>query len=281
MPKILFFPYFRPKYLFMIIQYNIPFASRRKIARTYCKAIQRLKIPIGKRKMLPHLNGEIIDYKDIPVIINNYNRIDHLLKLISWLEKAQMRHIFIIDNASTYPPLLDYYKKTQYVVIRLSANIGYKALWDTSVHRWFRGLPYIYTDPDILPAEGCPHDAVRFFQETLTKYTDINKVGFALQINDIPDFYPSKADVIKWESKFWNNPVSENLYKADIDTTFALYRAYSTGQQWGKTLRTGEPYIARHLPWYENPESPSAEELYYRRTTIGSDWYTKEKHKAV
>lgn len=263
----------------MIIQYKIPFSNYRKIARTYCKAIQLIKIPIGKRKILPNLDGNNIDYRDIPVIINNYNRIDYLQRLIDWLEKAQMRHIYIIDNASTYPPLLNYYKETKHIVIRLEANIGYKALWDTSIHLWLRGLPYIYTDPDILPIDECPLNAVQFFQETLAKYKEVNKVGFGLQIDDLPDFYPSKSDVIKWESKYWNNPIGENLYKADIDTTFALYRSFSADQQWGKTLRTGGKYLAKHLPWYENPQLPSAEELYYRKTAIGSSWYSQKKEK--
>ncbi len=259
----------------MIIQYRIPFSNNRKIARTYCKIAQKLKIPFAKRKILKHLNADNLDYRDIPVIINNYNRIIYLQKLIDWLEKAEMRNIYIIDNASTYPPLLDYYKNTKHIVIQLKANIGYKALWDTSIHLWFKGLPYIYTDPDILPIAECPLDAVKFLQDTLNKYKDITKVGFGLQLDDIPDYYPNKSDVIKWEIKFWDEPISENLYKADIDTTFALYRANSVKQQWGKTLRTRGKYMARHLPWYENPDTVTEEELFYRKETVWSSWYPK------
>jgi hypothetical protein len=29
-------------------------------------------------------------------------------------------------------------------------------------------------------------------------------------------------------------------------------------------LRTGSPYIARHLPWYSNPDELSADDQYYR-----------------
>ena len=260
----------------MIIQYKIPFSTYRKIARTYCKIVQHIRIPFVDRKILMHLNGDNINYRDIPVIINNYNRISYLHQLIDWLEKAEMRNIYIIDNASTYPPLLDYYRNTKHIVIQLNANIGYKALWDTSIHLWFKGLPYIYTDPDILPIDECPLDAVKFLQETLGRHKDINKVGFGLQIDDIPDFYPKKSDVLKWEIKFWNTPISENLFKADIDTTFALYRALSVKQQWGKTLRTGGKYMAKHLPWYENPDTISEEELFYRKESIGSGWYSKQ-----
>lgn len=258
----------------MIIRYHIPFSTNRKVARTYCKIKQFIKSPFAKRKMLKHLDGDTINYQDIPVIINNFNRIIYLEKLIGWLEKAGMRHIFIIDNASSYPPLLDYYQKTNHTVIKLDANIGYKALWDTDIHLWFKGLPYIYTDPDILPVDECPLDAVRYFQQLLNQHQEINKVGFGLQIHDIPDFYPKKTEVLTWEKKFWDTPVSENLYKADIDTTFALYRESSVKQQWGKTLRTGGKYVAQHLPWYENPVIVTEEERFYRQNAVGSVWYS-------
>ena len=256
----------------MIIPYKIPFSNYRKIARSYCKVAQHINSQFTKRKLLKHLDGDRIHYQDIPVIINNFNRIDYLLKQINWLEKAGMRNIFIIDNASDYPELLEWYNNSKYTVIMLNANIGYRAIWDTFIHLWFKGLPYIYTDPDVIPVEECPLDAVKYFQEILNTHQEINKVGFGLQIDDIPDHYPKKSQVIEWEKQFWSTPVSKDLFKADIDTTFALYRAYSVKQQWGKTLRTGGNYIARHLPWYENPSVISEENLLYHKKAIGSSW---------
>ncbi len=261
----------------MIIQYEIPFSNYRKVARTYSKMIQFIWTPFAKRKILKHLNGSKIDYRDVPVIIINFNRFNHLLKLVGWLEKARMQNIYIIDNASSYPLVLDYYNRTNHTVIKLNVNLGYKAFWDTSIHLWFRGLPYILTDPDVLPIENCPLDAIKFLQDVLNKYDNINKVGFGLQIDNIPDYYHRKSEVIDWEIKYWKKPISENLYKADIDTTFALYRANSVKQQWGKTLRTGGNYLIKHLPWYENSNLLSEEELYYRKMTIGSSWYSKQQ----
>jgi len=261
----------------MIIQYKLPFSNYRKVARTYSKMVQFFETPFAKRKTLKHLNGNEIDYRDIPVIIINFNRFNYLLQLLNWLENAGMQNIFIIDNASSNAPLLDYYSRTKHHVIRLNVNIGYKAFWDTSIHLWFSGLPYILTDPDVLPVEECPLDAVRFFQEVLNNYDNINKVGFGLRIDDIPDFYQEKLAVLEWEKKFWEKPISENLYKADIDTTFALYRANSVKQQWGKTLRTGGKYQIRHLPWYVHSDFLTEEELFYREMTIGSSWYAKQQ----
>ena len=52
-----------------------------------------------------------LDVKNIPIIINNRNRLTYMKMLISSLEKRGYNNIYIIDNDSTYPPLLDYYSK--------------------------------------------------------------------------------------------------------------------------------------------------------------------------
>ena len=74
-----------------------------------------------------------MDYKSIPIIINNYNRLTSLKILISSLEKMGYKNLFIIDNASTYPPLLEYYNTCPYKVFRLNNNVGYLALWKTDM----------------------------------------------------------------------------------------------------------------------------------------------------
>lgn len=260
----------------MQIHYRVPFKRFRKIARTYCKASVAWSKPfIKNRKLLKniHAKGWDVDYREIPVIINNYNRLEWVKELINWLEKAGMKNLFILDNASTFPPLLAYYETTKHTVIRLNANIGYKAIWDTKVHLWFKDLPYIYTDPDVMPLATCPLDVVDYFKKILMESDEITKVGFGLKIDDIPDFYPQKDQVLEWESKHWNNPIAENLYKADIDTTFALYKPNCKGQQWGRTLRTGGVYQLQHLPWYQNPNHLSEEEQNYRRLAVTSTWY--------
>lgn len=72
-----------------------------------------------------------LDVKNIPIIINNRNRLTYMKMLISSLEKRGYNNIYIIDNDSTYPPLLDYYsKECIYPVFYLNKNVGYNALWD-------------------------------------------------------------------------------------------------------------------------------------------------------
>ena len=56
---------------------------------------------------------------EIPIIINNFNRLSTLKELLTSLEQRGYNNIHILDNASTYPPLLAYYKTCPYEVIFL------------------------------------------------------------------------------------------------------------------------------------------------------------------
>jgi len=75
--------------------------------------------------------SQIIDYKRIPIIINNFNRLTYLKELIQSLEQRGYSNIYIIDNLSTYQPLLDYYESCRYRIFRLKKNLGSYALWNS------------------------------------------------------------------------------------------------------------------------------------------------------
>ncbi len=79
--------------------------------------------------------SQITDYRKIPIIINNFNRLDSMKQLIESLEKRGYTNIFIIDNLSTYPPLLEYYNTCKYTVFRLDRNIGMNALWGSGLNQ--------------------------------------------------------------------------------------------------------------------------------------------------
>lgn len=202
---------------------------------------------------------------NIPVVINNFNRLHCMQQLIEWLESIGMKNIHIIDNASGYPPLIAYYKSCPYKVYRLNKNVGFLALWKTVIFQRFKNQFYIYTDPDIIPTQECPKDAVEFFYLLLQKYPEVDKAGFGLKIDDLPDHYPLKEKVISWEKQFWNCEIEKNVFEASIDTTFALYRPNKKGGSELKALRTGKPYLARHATWYIHPLHLSLEDKYYHQ----------------
>jgi len=216
----------------------------------------------------------------IPVVINNRNRYTYLIRLIEWLEDAGMENIIILDNDSTYPKLLEYHAVTKHRVVKLGDNVGHLALWKSALYEEIKSQHYIYTDPDVVPAVNCPKDMPAFLVEQLKKYSAIEKIGLGLKIDDLPDHYSNKQTVIEWESKYWKNEVAPGIYNAEVDTTFALYRPYTDGAKWvAPAYRTGEPYVAHHMPWYENTSAPGEENEYYAAHARqgASHWTNKTK----
>ena len=212
--------------------------------------------------------------RQFPIIINNFNRLEYLEKQIDWLLSLNIKNIYIIDNASTYPPLLDFYKKTKVNVYLLDENLGHTAFWDSVVYHRFKNYYYVLTDSDLIPDENTPTDFMEYFYDILQRHPAIEKVGFGLHYNDLPDHYPKKNEVFNWEKQFYIDSIEKNVFKAAIDTTFALYRPLTNHYCHGKALRTGQPYFLKHMPWYENPANFNEETRYYIKTTShSSSWY--------
>ena len=227
------------------------------------------------RNYLYSLFVKKIDYKDIPIVINNRNRLTFLKMLIDALQHRGYDNIYILDNNSTYPPLLEFYNETNHKVIFLGKNLGFNALSQIPLYKKIRKNYFVYTDPDVVPIEACPNDFMDVFLKTLKKYPNIQKVGFSLKIDDLPDCFHDKQKVIDWESKFFKEKVSEGFFLAPIDTTFALHRPYAGISTRGrfKMIRTASPYTAYHMPWYNDSNNLSEEEEFYNSTVeIGTHW---------
>ena len=204
------------------------------------------------------------DVHDIPIIINNFNRLTTLKELIAALCQRGYRHIYILDNASTYPPLLDYYATCPFEVIRLDANLGFKALWKSGMYKRFCHDYYVYTDSDVVPIEACPADFLDYFYQVLKAHPLARKVGFSLRIDNLPDSYRYKERVLAMEMPYYKHPV-DGLYRAPIDTTFALYRPRVglSRSRYVESYRTAYPYQAEHKPWYVDSAALTDEERYY------------------
>ncbi len=123
-----------------------------------------------------------------PIFINCRDRITCLSVLVDWLEKAGHENIYLLDNDSSYPPLLEYYEQTPHTVVRLNENLAHTALWKTDVLDRYakRADYYVYTDPDVVPVEECPPDALELFVHLLERYPTFVKAGFGLRIDDLP-----------------------------------------------------------------------------------------------
>lgn len=224
------------------------------------------------------VGNKTVDIKNIPIIINNYNRLSYMKELISSLTERGYHNIHIIDNNSSYPPLLEYYEHCPYKVFRLEENVGYLALWKTGIYKSFRNSYYVYTDSDMKIDEGCPDDFMSKFIDVLNHFPMAQKAGFGIRIDDLPDHFKNKAMVIAHESQFWAKPVAEDVYEAQIDTTFALYRPFCKGKadRNQKTYRTGGKYVIQHLPWYVDSSNLSEEERYYVDTITQSTHWSQQ-----
>jgi hypothetical protein len=222
------------------------------------------------------MTADRIDYRDIPIVINNFNRCRDLLALIGWLQQAEQRNLVILDNLSTLPELDGAYRRFEsdgIRVVRLQRNAGARSLWALDLLPQLGiDTPFVYTDSDIVPDEDCPPDLVGHLSATLDANPDFVKVGVGLRIDDLPGHYAKKTQVETWEAQFWRHPVAPGLFLAPVDTTFALYRARSDFAL-QPALRTGRPYRARHLGWYVDSANLAGEDAFYlARANSDTNW---------
>lgn len=210
---------------------------------------------------------------DPPILINCRDRVADLKNLVDWLKRAGHQRIILLDNCSSYMPLLDYYQTCGCEVRWLGNNLGSRAPWIAGI---VPNEPWVYTDPDIMPIERCPVDAVSYFGELLERHPTVAKVGFGLYMDDLPLNFRYR----EWEEgPSIRGPFMEaGARRSLIDTTFALYRAGVPEFRY-EAIRTEFPYQARHRcpSWYGGPVSE--EERYYLdhvpdklRGPAGSSW---------
>lgn len=217
--------------------------------------------------------------EDVPVVINSYNRLDCLRELIAWLVRAGQRRLYVIDNASTFPPLLDFLERLEAervaTIVRLGENAGHLAIWRHGIlARLGIDSEYVYSDPDVVPADSCPVDVIGLLQSVLAANEPIAVAGLGLRLDDLPDSYRYKSQAIHWERQFWLTPAAPGLFLAPIDTTFALYRPGGGHGLASPSLRTGWPYLACHRSWYVDEARLTDEDLFYRETALRgtSNW---------
>lgn len=181
----------------------------------------------------------------------------------SWPE-AMIPHIermggipIIIDNASTYGPLLDWYASDPCEVVRLPENVGHHSPWLCGAIE--RIVPengyYVVSDPDLNIA-GCPDETIQHCINLLDRYPSRTKAGLSIEIKDLPPESPVYHNAIGWESKFWQRkmPNDWQCYDAPIDTTFAVYnkrrRVPLQSSQFMHAVRADRPFTCQHLPFY-------------------------------
>jgi hypothetical protein len=227
------------------------------------------------------------DLKTIPIIIINFNQLENLKKLIDFLQENEFKNIIIIDNKSTYLPLLEFYKnmKPNIKLHVLTENYGHRVFWKQEQLRKLYGKGfYVITDADVVPKNDCPQDFMVHFKNILDNNKQLSKVGFSLDLDSIPSENLNKDKIIKWESKFWQDSSIPGCFDSPIDTTFALYRPVNqyNSNFFYNSVRTKPPYSAIHFGWIIDSKKPSSEQIYYNQTANSSfSWKTDEKGQVI
>lgn len=223
------------------------------------------------------------DIRTIPIIIISFNQLTYLKKLITFLQRANCTNIIIIDNASTFEPLLGYFEelKDQVTIHKMKKNYGHMVFWKSEeLFGLYGNGYYVVTDADIVPDKECPMDFLEYFKEILDRDRSLTKVGFSLRIDNIPESNLNKEKVLNWEEKFWKVKDVYSNYVADIDTTFALYKPKNMDQinsNFYKAIRTSSPYTAIHGGWYVDLNNLTPEQIYYMKTANhSSSWKLNE-----
>lgn len=198
----------------------------------------------------------------IPIFIIVHDRIKVLKQSIASYEKFIKTPFKIIlhDVASTYKPCLDYLEQMKakgYLVYRTETNHHHTVM--ESVNTYLDEHPeckyYVITDPDV-ELDNVNGDILEFYAFLLDKFK-VESVGPMLRIDDIPDFYPRKENVLDghniqfWSKSFNKIKFKDNIYEymfCSTDTTFQLRSSENRKSNFPhkNAIRCNKPYFAKH-----------------------------------
>jgi len=175
--------------------------------------------------------------------------------------------IWIINNASTCPLTKSTLEKLTETckIFNMEKNEGHLVALKEP---FYSTLPEIFalSDPDLELNVHMPPDWYEVLL-SLTEEYGASKAGLALSINEEGKYGKMyKGQYLKgWEAQFWKEPIQSKthpdllVYKASIDTTFAVYnKKYyrptivfpPTPETHYDAVRVAGNYTCYHLPWY-------------------------------
>jgi hypothetical protein len=214
----------------------------------------------------------------IPIFIISWNQYTYLKDLVEQLLQYPKLQIYIIDNQSTYEPLVKYLNEidSRVKVLRQDANHGHKVYEMEHILKFIDELgvtKYIVTDPDLKLNSKMPRDFIDRLSKLSDKYKK-NKVGLALDITKNIDLTRKLDDtnqsIADNERQYWLKPIKNTegyeLYDAPIDTTFALInKSYRIIGGLHNSIRVAGDFTCVHRPWlidFKDELIPGEHEFY-------------------
>lgn len=211
----------------------------------------------------------------IPVIINNRDTVTWIKAMVDRIKKYDnVGDIIILDNGSTYEPLLDWYK-TKPCEIIMRHNIGCYGVWNSGILNNINTEYYVATDSD-LGLEDTPDDTLNVLMEKLRTHENMMKIGLGLDWEIVLPESPYYNHMQGYEKSRWlNSEIIDEIYTGvAIDTTFAIYNISSKNSFIGGGSLT-KPYVAKHYPWYYTHQQRNNDEefsYYIRNANYGSSY---------
>lgn len=184
----------------------------------------------------------------IPVIINNRDLYTWPVAMVHRIMKYDgVGDIIIVDNESSYPPLIHWYDRQSLVKVMKCENLGHAGAWVSGAVQSLGSDYYVVTDAD-MGLEDTPDDTLMVLLEKLQSMPHMGKIGLGLNWQRVfsDSAYYNRLNL--YEKDRWEKSqiVNDVYVDVSIDTTFALYNLphYFIG---GGSLTF--PYVARHYPW--------------------------------
>jgi hypothetical protein len=201
--------------------------------------------------------------------------------MVEYLKEIPELRVIILDNASTYPELLNWYDTNPCEIERLTFNFGNFTLWSSpdaveghTKPNFFEKYDcvesqYIVSDSDLFLNDIPRETLLSTLEEGLRRHPWAVKCGLGLRIDDLPNTELA-IEAKKWEGNNWT--LIDDMYiKAAVDTTFCLCTGIGEQNDFNRCLRTNFPYVARHAGWYYGPHNPPPEdEMWYLRNVSRS-----------
>lgn len=242
--------------------------------------------------VVSHFERAIHDNTDtIPVLVVSYNNGVYIQNTVSQLQRFGITPI-IIDNCSQDPDTIRLLGKIQHdgraQVIVCNKNFGHAVGFLEPIYRLLPEV-FAYTDPDIEFSPKLPVNFLSVLAELAVQFS-VFKAGFALSLtaDEVlldtligcstykPFSFQKTFSISEWESKFWRMRLAHDsleVYAAEIDTTFAVYRKSNYRGNFLDAVRVAGDYSAIHLPWFPRLDIMSEQQrIWYIDRNKSTSW---------
>ena len=235
------------------------------------------------------------------IFIMSWNLLESTRKMAEFFVECGHEPV-IVDNCSTYPPLLKWLETCPYKVVST------KGIQLSTFNRFVWEIPgllddienfYGVTDCD-LGFEGVPKDFCEVLSNHIERTPGILKCGLSIRLADLPDnAYANRYK--EAEKNNWSQQDQYGFYGIPVDTTFSVMskeRCNSLEKMWRpsgdnvpetfldnsffyRSHRSPEPYTVKHIQWYADINNLNDEQIYNLKVTQhGSILYFKQVYAA-